>query len=93
VPASDNQAVEFPEGVVVEVFADLALELEADVFFIVPEFSCQSYHGNIVVILEFGVEGENISDIVLGVGAGINGQKPFESFYVTLAFVFIRQGT
>ena len=91
-PASDNKAIEFPEGVVVEVFADLALDFEADIFFKVPEFPRQSCHGNIVIIFEFGIECENISDVILNVGAAINSQKPFVSFYVILIFAVIRQG-
>ena len=91
-PASDDQTVEFPESVVVEVFADLAFDFEADIIFVMPEFPCQSCDGNIIVILEFGIERENILDIVLGMGAAVGGQKPLGSYYVILGFVFIRQG-
>ena len=91
-PATDNQAVEFPQGVVVEVLADLALDLKADIVFVMVEFSCQRCYGDIVVIFELGFESENIPYIVLGVGPTINSQKPFVSYYITLIFVFIRQG-
>jgi hypothetical protein len=58
----------------------------------VPEFPCQRYHGNIIVVFEFGIECENICDIVLSVSAAINRQTPFVSFYVIPIFVVFRLG-
>ncbi len=91
-PASDNQAVEFPQGVSVKVFADLAFDFEADIFFIVPEFPRQGRHGYIGVVIKTRLECEHVVDIVLGGDSAVDGQKPFVPVCVIFVFAIFRQG-
>lgn len=76
-PAANEYTDEFPMGVLIKMFGNLALELEAEEFFIVPQLPGQGHHANVGIVFECGLKRDDILEIVLGMGTGVCRQKPF----------------